>query len=110
MNESRYPLFMDERQEGPRVFISYARESQQHIEAVRELVEVLRRKMGIDATGGMGGVQSEDWPLWMTRELAKATHILLIASSEYKRRGDEEREEGYGVEWEGGSSGVPHRE
>ncbi|MFE2810711.1 SEFIR domain-containing protein [Streptomyces nigra] len=88
----------------PRVFISYAHDDAAHVTQVETLYELLRVKGGVDAKlDSFAGVQSQDWPWWMHREYTDADYVLVIASPEYKVRG--ERAEpldgvGRGVYWE----------
>jgi tetratricopeptide (TPR) repeat protein len=85
-----------------RVFLSYAHESESHIEAVRDLWLFLRRN-GIDARLDTPEAdRRQDWPLWMGRQVRKAEHVLIIASQSYRRRseGDAPAGEGRGVQWE----------
>src|SRR5690349_9086477 len=85
-----------------RVFLSYAHESESHIEAVRDLWLFLRRN-GIDARLDTPEAERrQDWPLWMGRQVREADHVLIIASPSYRRRseGEAPAEEGHGVQWE----------
>lgn len=71
-----------------RVFISYAHESAEHVEAVRDLW-VLLRSCGIDARlDRVAAQQWQDWPLWMADQIRAADHILVIASRAYKTRAE----------------------
>ncbi|PSM42578.1 hypothetical protein C6Y14_15380 [Streptomyces dioscori] len=90
--------------EGPRVFISYAHESDggTHAEGVRALW-ILLREHGIDARlDRPAAEQPQDWAAWMQREFEAADYVLTIASPAYKRRaeGTEEPGTGEGVAWE----------
>ncbi|MFF4149057.1 SEFIR domain-containing protein [Streptomyces sp. NPDC001651] len=88
----------------PRIFISYAHDDPAHIRQVETLYELLRVKGGLDARlDSYAGVQSQDWPWWMHQQYTDADFVLVIASPEYKVRG--ERPEpldgvGLGVFWE----------
>lgn len=86
----------------PRVFISYAHESDQHVETVRDLWIFLRSN-GVDATlDRLAAQRRQDWPLWMERQLRLADHILVIASAAYRERAEGESgpDVGRGVQWE----------
>jgi tetratricopeptide (TPR) repeat protein len=85
-----------------RVFISYAHESDEHDELVRDLWLYLR-SCGIDAKLDLPAAERrQDWPLWMADQVRQAEHILVIASPAYRRRaeGRAGSEEGRGVQWE----------
>ncbi|MCE6998602.1 TIR domain-containing protein [Saccharothrix sp. S26] len=88
---------------GPlRVFVSYAHESDEHVERVRDLWIFLRR-CGIDAKLDRAAAQRrQDWPLWMGDQIREADHILVIASKAYRERaeGRSAPEVGKGVQWE----------
>jgi SEFIR domain-containing protein len=86
----------------PRVFISYAHDSDVHREQVRNLWIFLRGH-GVDTRiDRVGAEQRRDWPLWMERQVAEADRILIVASRAYKTRaGDEpDTEAGRGVQYE----------
>ena len=91
-----------EGERAPRVFLSYAHESDAHQEAVRDLWIFLRAH-GVDAQiDRVAAEQRQDWTLWMERQVAEADHILIIASPAYKRRAGHEADpaEGRGVQYE----------
>ena len=86
----------------PRVLISYAHESPKHMADVERLYKLLR-ECGVDAQLDLVGVEEpRNWALWMTTEIRKADHVLMIISPAYKRRfeSDEPEEAGAGVRWE----------
>ncbi|MCA1568996.1 MAG: CHAT domain-containing protein [Chloroflexi bacterium] len=86
----------------PRVFISYAHESHEHEEAVRELWLLLRR-LGIDArVDRTAAEQRQDWPIWMMGEVGAADHVLVVASAAYCARaeGRADAADGRGVQFE----------
>jgi tetratricopeptide (TPR) repeat protein len=85
-----------------RVFISYAHDSDDHREAVREFW-VLLRQCGIDARlDRTAAEQPRDWTLWMLEQMREAKFVLCVASPAYRRRseGTEEPGKGLGVQWE----------
>jgi hypothetical protein len=86
-----------------RAFISYAKESPDHIDAVREFWRLLRGA-GVDARVDLLTAERRmvDWPAWMSREIAEAEYVLVIASPEYKRAADGkcDAHERRGVQWE----------
>lgn len=66
---------------GPRVFISYAFESAEQFETVRELWYLLRAG-GIDARLDLPpGQRRDDWPAWLRAELNLADLVLVVASA-----------------------------
>ncbi|MGO9973626.1 MAG: SEFIR domain-containing protein [Solirubrobacteraceae bacterium] len=84
------------------VFVSYAHESLEHVEAVRSLW-ILLRSLGVDARLDLpAGERRQDWPVWMLREVRAAEFVLVVASREYRRRaeGDAPADEGRGVRFE----------
>jgi hypothetical protein len=86
----------------PRVFISYAHESEAHEALVRDLWILLRR-LGVDAKLDLTAAERRrDWPVWMLGEVRAADFVLVIASAAYRRRaeGDAEADEGRGVQFE----------
>ena len=87
-----------------RVFISYAHESKQHIEAVRRLWELLRAN-GVDAQLDLAAsAVRQDWAVWMTDQLRRSDYVLMVASAAYRRRseGAAGSGEGRGVQFEAG--------
>jgi hypothetical protein len=85
-----------------RVFISYAHDSAEHEERVRDFWLFLRSN-GIDAHLDLPAAdRRQDWPMWMRRQVAAARYVLVVASPAYKRRaeGDAASDEGRGVQWE----------
>ena len=86
----------------PRVFVSYAHESPEHQETVRDLW-VLLRSQGIDARlDSPAAERRQDWPVWMLREVREADFVLVIASPAYRRRAEglADVDEGRGVQFE----------
>ncbi|WP_410673577.1 SEFIR domain-containing protein [Amycolatopsis sp. cmx-4-68] len=88
---------------GPaRVFISYAHESDEHAEMVRDLWIFLRR-CGVDAKVDLPAAQRrQDWALWMGRQVREADHVLVVASAAYRERAEARSgpDVGRGVQWE----------
>jgi hypothetical protein len=87
----------------PRVFISYAHQSAQHVRRVLELSNRLRAD-GVDCMIDqyLNGSPPEGWALWMERQIERVDFVLLVASEAYKRRydGTETPTVGRGVTWE----------
>ncbi|MGW4213834.1 CHAT domain-containing protein [Lentzea sp. NPDC004789] len=86
----------------PQVFISYAHESQEHEELVRDLW-IFLRQCGIDAKlDTAAAARRTDWALWMADQVRDADHVLVVASAAYRRRaqGQAGPDEGRGVQWE----------
>ena len=80
------------------VFISYAHDSDEHEEAVRDLW-ILLRSCGVDAKLDKPAAERrQDWPLWMLRQVRDARYVLVVASPAYRRRaeGDAAADEGRG--------------
>ena len=86
----------------PRVFISYAHDSDDHLEAVRDLW-ILLRENGVDARiDRVAAEQRQDWTLWMEEQVAAADRILVVAPPAYKQRAGHEADpdQGRGVQYE----------
>ncbi|MBF9129713.1 CHAT domain-containing protein [Plantactinospora sp. S1510] len=91
------------RQRPVRVFISYAHESDEHQEAVRQLWTMLRTKARIDARLDLAMADRRlDWVTWMQQEAVDADFVIVVASPAYRRRaeGDPEPDDGRGVQFE----------
>lgn len=89
----------------PRVFISYARESDAHIAKVEALDNWLRDKK-IDIHSDFDHPHRpprEGWQTWMSKEIRDADVVLVICSEKYLKRFNKEEEAGIGlgVTWEG---------
>ncbi|WP_149262445.1 CHAT domain-containing protein, partial [Actinomadura sp. K4S16] len=85
-----------------RVFISYAHDSDEHQESVREFWTLLRAQ-GIDARLDLPAAEErQDWPTWMRTEVQAADFVMVIASPEYRRAADDDAppDERRGVRWE----------
>ncbi len=84
------------------MFLSYAHESPEHENAVRDLWIFLRSRE-IDAKLDLpANERRQDWPLWMLAEVRASDHVLVIASPEYRRRseGQAAADDGRGVQFE----------
>jgi hypothetical protein len=88
---------------GPvRVLISYAHGDSDHEESVRKLWWLLRSS-GVDARLDVTAAgQRQFWPDWMGEQLREAAFVLVVASPEYRERGEDrgDRSTGRGVRWE----------
>jgi hypothetical protein len=85
------------------VFISYAHDGDQHVEAVRQFWQLLRAH-GVDARLDVGATPGrQDWPVWMMSELRQADFVIVVASPAYRKRaeGQAAPDEGRGVQFEG---------
>ncbi|MDN3356130.1 CHAT domain-containing protein, partial [Actinomadura sp. DC4] len=86
----------------PRVFISYAHDSDDHQELVREFYAFLRAS-GVDAKLDLPlAERRRHWPTLMQEQMRVADYVLVIASPEYRRAADGEAafDERRGVRWE----------
>ncbi|MEU9884453.1 CHAT domain-containing protein [Sphaerisporangium sp. NPDC051011] len=80
----------------PRVFISYAQDSTEHEESVRNLWIFLRCH-GIDARIDLPGAEGrQDWPTWTRDRLHDADFVIVVASDAYKLRAEDTAETGDG--------------
>ncbi|MET9224723.1 CHAT domain-containing protein [Lentzea sp. NPDC003310] len=85
-----------------RVFISYAHESDEHVERVRDLWIFLRAQK-IDAKLDRAAAQRrQDWALWMADQVRESDHVLIVASAAYRERaeGRSGPDVGRGVQYE----------
>ncbi|SFS77498.1 effector-associated domain 2-containing protein [Saccharopolyspora flava] len=72
----------------PRVFVSYAHDSEAHMTRVREFATFLRVQ-GVDAELDRWDNQDRrDWLAWAIDEMRKADFVLVIASPMFARMGD----------------------
>ncbi|GAB3150064.1 hypothetical protein GCM10027258_47550 [Amycolatopsis stemonae] len=70
----------------PRVFVSYAHDSVEHGEAVREFATFLREKAGVDAHLDVWYTDARrDWVSWTIDQLGRADFVFAIASPQYRR-------------------------
>ena len=86
----------------PRVFVSYAHETEQHAEAVRSLW-ILLRSLGIEAKLDRPAAERrQDWPVWMMSEVRVADFVLVVASAAYRQRAEAAvpPDEGRGAQFE----------
>src|ERR1700753_2444124 len=85
-----------------RAFISYAHDDETHGERVRDFWQFLRAN-GIDARLDLTAAEERrDWAEWMAQQADEADRILVVASPEYRKRGEGRAgpTEGRGVQWE----------
>jgi hypothetical protein len=69
--------------------VSYAHDSEEHDEAVREFATFLREKAGVDAHLDIWYADvRRDWTSWTINQLARADFVLAIASPQYRRIAD----------------------
>jgi hypothetical protein len=72
----------------PRVFISYAHESDEHRDQVRDLWLFLRSQ-GVDArVDRVSAERRRDVALWMADQIRWADHVLVVASATYRERAE----------------------
>ena len=86
----------------PKVFISFAHESDEHDSRVLALANRLR-EYGIDAVTYLTVLfPPEGWALWMEKQIKEADFVLMVCTETYRRRaeGEEEPGKGGGVKWE----------
>lgn len=86
----------------PRVFISYAQESDQHSACVLALANRLRND-GVDARiDRYFDWVDHGWRAWMNEQIEEADWVLVVCTAEYRRRfdGNAPAGSGRGVRWE----------
>lgn len=73
----------------PIVFISYAHDSVEHKERVREFATFLHTGIGLEVVldQWVDNVR-QDWALWATRQLTGADFVIVIASPDYRKRAE----------------------
>ncbi len=87
----------------PRVFISYAYDSERHKQRVHEFAWFLRAEGGIDVRFDLwDSYRRRDWSVWIIKQVRDADFVLVVASPAYKRRaeGSVEPSDGRGVQFE----------
>lgn len=69
----------------PRVFISFAYDSAEQFEAIRDLWYLLRGR-GVDARLDLApGQRDQDWPGWQADQVRQAQVVLVVASPGYRQ-------------------------
>jgi TIR domain len=72
----------------PRVFVSYAQESEEHKQAVTALCALLRRER-VDVRFDQEGLeQRRDWDEWTTTHILRSDYVIAIASPAYRDVGN----------------------
>jgi hypothetical protein len=95
---------MVKKKSAKKVFVSYAWESPEHQERVKQFTNQLRHD-GLDATMDLFDPNPpEGLPQWMVNHIRRADFVLMVITETYRKRfeGDEEPGKGKGVKWEGG--------
>jgi hypothetical protein len=73
----------------PRVFISYAHDSEEHKTQVRVFAHFLRARTGLDVRlDQWDDHERRDWSHWAVDHLTNSDFIVVIASPDYRRRAD----------------------
>ncbi|TCO55823.1 SEFIR domain-containing protein [Actinocrispum wychmicini] len=73
----------------PRVFISYAHDTPEHVERVRVFATFLRHDVGLDVRMDQWDDHvRRDWSIWAATHLTEADFVLVIVSPQYKNSGD----------------------
>jgi hypothetical protein len=73
----------------PRVFISYAHDSEEHKTQVRNFAHFLRARTALDVRlDQWDDHERRDWSHWAVDHLTNSDFIMVIASPDYKRRAD----------------------
>lgn len=95
---------MGKKKAAKKVFVSYAWESAEHQERVKQFTQQLRHD-GLDATMDLFEPNPpEGLPQWMVNQIRRTDFVLMVITETYRKRfeGDEEAGKGKGVKWEGG--------
>ncbi|HEY3607767.1 MAG TPA: SEFIR domain-containing protein [Pseudonocardiaceae bacterium] len=87
--------------EHPRVFVSYAHDSEDHKAQVVRFCHFLQQ-MGMDVRFDRWTESTrQDWSRWAAGEIAAADFVIVIASAAYRRRAEDiDSSDGRGVRWE----------
>lgn len=94
---------MSQPDDAQKVFISYSHDSPEHMNAVLELSDRLRRE-GINCEIDQYVLSPpEGWPRWTINQIELADFVLVICTENYNQRfrGKAEKGQGRGVKWEG---------
>lgn len=76
-------------EQGPRVFITYAHDSAEHVDLVLRFATLLRRDAGVDVHLDQWYDDGpRDWSSWAGEQIREADFIIAIASPAYKLRTD----------------------
>jgi SEFIR domain len=97
-------MSMGKKKPAKKVFVSYAWESTEHQERVKQFTNKLRHD-GLDATMDIFEPNPpEGLPQWMLNQIRRADFVLMVITETYRKRceQDEESGKGKGVKWEGG--------
>jgi Tfp pilus assembly protein PilF len=89
--------------ESPKVLISYAHESPEHVDRVLSLADRLLAG-GVDCNLDQYETSPpEGWPRWASRQIEESDYVLVVCTEVYQRRfkGTEEAGKGLGAQWEG---------
>jgi hypothetical protein len=86
------PAFLDTdascHQDGPRIFVSYAWESEAHKVAVKEFCSLLGEQ-GVDVRFDQQDVGTRrNWGEWTTTQIQRADYVVVIASPAYRSAGE----------------------
>lgn len=74
--------------DAPKVFVSYAHESEEHKAQVLAFASFLR-EMGVAAVLDLWATDARrDWSSWAIREMTDADFVLVVASDRYRSSGD----------------------
>jgi len=87
----------------PRVFISYAYDSERHKQQVHEFACFLRAEGGVDVRFDLWDAnRRQDWSVWIVEQVREADFVIVVASPAYKCRaeGGAGSSEGRGVQFE----------
>jgi tetratricopeptide (TPR) repeat protein len=82
--------------QGPKVFISYSHDSEEHRDRVRALADRLCVD-GVDCTiDQYEPSPAEIWPIWMDRQIEEADFVLVVCTETYLRRATGQEQPGAG--------------
>jgi hypothetical protein len=75
--------------EAPRVFITYAHDTEDHKKLVLRFATLLRSRIGLDVVLDQWYDNVRvDWSLWATQNLATADFVIVVGSPLYRERAD----------------------
>ena len=78
----------------PKVLISYSHDSEEHADKVLSFSDRLRAE-GVDAIiDQYEPFPEQGWTLWMKQHLRDSDFVLMVCTETYRRRVDDEEEEG----------------
>jgi hypothetical protein len=103
MEHTAEKLIRSQKDEAPKVFISYSHDSPEHLKLVLSVADQLRAE-GIDCHIDQYEIRPpEGWPRWMINQIETSDYVLVVCTETYnlRFRGKSPPGSGRGAKWEG---------